>query len=71
MNSPNYSCASFCSEPDKVVVLGGIEWKNKVEMIDLKTEQWETLPDMNDERDAIRNKVCFIDGHAYIAGGIS
>ena len=40
-------------------------------MIDLKTEKWETLPDMNDTRDAIRNKVCFIDGFAYIAGGTS
>ena len=26
---------------------------------------------MNDKRDEIRNKVCFIDGHAYVAGGIS
>ena len=26
---------------------------------------------MNDVRDEIRNKICFIDGHAYIAGGRS
>ena len=26
---------------------------------------------MNDKRNDIRNKVCFIDGHAYVAGGSS
>ena len=40
-------------------------------MIDLQTGKWETLPDMNDVRDEIRNKVCYIDGHAYVAGGES
>ena len=35
LNSPNYACACFCPEPNKVVVLGGDEWKNKVYQIDL------------------------------------
>ena len=26
---------------------------------------------MNDARDTIRNKVCFMKGHAYVAGGNS
>ena len=26
---------------------------------------------MNDERNTIRNKICFVDGHAYVAGGDS
>ena len=26
---------------------------------------------MNDHRDEIRNKVCFVDDHAYVAGGVS
>ena len=50
-----------------MVVLGG-DWGNKVQQIDLKTRKWETLPIMNDRR-YIRNKICFIDGYAYVAGG--
>lgn len=38
-------------------------------MIDLQTGLWETLPNMNDGRGFIANKVCFIEGYAYVAGG--
>ena len=35
-------------------------------------ELWaKALPKMNDIRDRIDNKVCFVDGHAYVAGGES
>ena len=44
---------------------------DKVEMLDLRIGKWETLPDMNDVRNLIRDNVCFIDGHAYVAGGSS
>ena len=71
LNSKNYDCACFCPEPDKVVVLGGYNWKNRVELIDVTTGIWEALPNMNDIRDRIDNKVCFVDGHAYVAGGES
>lgn len=37
-------------------------------MIDLQTELWETLPNMNDSRPFCK-QVCFIEGHAYVAGG--
>ena len=37
LNSPNDCCACFCPEPNKVVVLGGTKWKNKVYQLDLRT----------------------------------
>ena len=41
-----------------------------VEQIDIKTGQWKTLPIMNEGRD-LRNKVCFVDEHAYAVGGLN
>ena len=41
-----------------------------VEQIDIKTSVWKTLPVMNEGRD-LRNKVCFIDDHAYAVGGLN
>ena len=53
-----------------MVVLGGSKANSKkVELIDLKTNNWETLPDMNDLRPYIGKGFCFIDNHAYVAGG--
>ena len=37
LNSANDCCACFCPEPNKVVVLGGTKWKNKVYQLDLRT----------------------------------
>ena len=70
---PLSNCACFCPEPDKVVVFGGgfsSGFSPYVEQIDIKTGVWKTLPVMNEGRD-LRNKVCFIDDHAYAVGGLN
>ena len=70
---PLSNCACFCPEPDKVVVFGGgfsSGFSPYVEQIDIKTSVWKTLPVMNEGRD-LRNKVCFIDDHAYAVGGLN
>jgi N-acetylneuraminic acid mutarotase len=67
------NCACYCPEPDKVVVFGGgfsSGFSPYVEQIDVKTGQWRTLPIMVEGRD-LRNKVCFIDDHAYAVGGLN
>ena len=67
------NCACYCPEPDKVVVFGGgfsSGFSPYVEQIDVKTGQWRTLPIMVEGRD-LRNKVCFVDEHAYAVGGLN
>ena len=73
MKFPLSNCACFCPEPDKVVVFGGgfsSGFSPYVEQVDIKTGQWKTLPVMNEGRD-LRNKVCFVDEHAYAVGGLN
>jgi len=70
---PLSNCACFCPEPDKVVVFGGgfsSGFSPYVEQVDIKSGQWKTLPVMNEGRD-LRNKVCFVDEHAYAVGGLN
>jgi N-acetylneuraminic acid mutarotase len=50
LNSRNCWSACFSPEPNKVVIVGGYLWYDKVELIDLKTNKWESLPHMNDSR---------------------
>ena len=50
LNSPNCWSACFSPEPNKVVIVGGFLWHDKVELIDLETNKWESLPKMNDKR---------------------
>ena len=50
LNSPNCWSACFSPEPNKVVIVGGFAWHDKVELIDLETKKWESLPKMNDKR---------------------
>jgi len=33
-------------------------------------QQWESLPIMSEGRD-LRNKVCYVEGHAYAMGGLN
>lgn len=70
---PLSNCACFCPEPDKVIIFGGgfsSGFSPYVEQIDIKTGVWKSLPVMNEGRD-LRNKVCFIDDHAYAVGGLN
>lgn len=41
-----------------------------VEQIDVVTHEWESLPTMSEGRD-LRNKVCYVDGGAYVMGGLN
>lgn len=41
-----------------------------VEMIDVKSGEWKSLPKMKEGRD-LRNKVVFCDGYAYAIGGLN
>lgn len=39
-------------------------------MIDIGKEEWKSLPAMSEGRD-LRNKVVYIDNHAYAVGGLN
>lgn len=70
---PLSNCACFCPEPNKVVVFGGgfsSGFSPYMECIDVVTGVWKALPIMAEGRD-LRNKVCYIDGHAYAVGGLN
>ena len=69
---PLSNCACFCPEKNKVVIFGGgfsSGFSPYVEQIDVETFEWKSLPLMNEGRD-LRNKVVFIDDHAYAVGGL-
>lgn len=70
---PLSNCACFCPEKSKVVIFGGgfsSGFSPYVEQIDVDTFEWKTLPIMTEGRD-LRNKVVFIDEHAYAVGGLN
>ncbi len=57
----------------KVVIFGGgfsSGFSHYVEMIDVETGQWKSLPKMKEGRD-LRNKVVHVDGAAYAIGGLN
>jgi len=70
---PLSNCACFCPEDNKVVIFGGgfsSGFSPYVEQIDVETGEWKTLPIMAEGRD-LRNKVVFVDDHAYAVGGLN
>jgi hypothetical protein len=70
---PLSNCACFSPSLNKVVVFGGgfsSGFSPYVEMIDVDTGEWKSLPIMTEGRD-LRNKVCFVDGCAYAVGGLN
>jgi N-acetylneuraminic acid mutarotase len=67
------NCACYSPEKNKVIVFGGgfsSGFSPYVEMIDIAKEEWKSLPAMSEGRD-LRNKVVYIDGHAYAVGGLN
>lgn len=70
---PLSNCACFTPEKSKVVLFGGgfsSGFSPYVEQIDIETQEWKSLPIMTEGRD-LRNKVVFIDEHAYAVGGLN
>ena len=70
---PLSNCACFCPAASKVVIFGGgfsSGFSPYVEQIDVETFEWKTLPIMSEGRD-LRNKVVFLDDHAYAVGGLN
>jgi len=68
---PLSNCACFSPEKNKVVILGGgfsSGFSLAVEMFDIETETWHTLPMMSEGRD-LRNKIGYFKGNAYCVGG--
>lgn len=67
------NCACFCPEKSKVVLFGGgfsSGFSPYVEQIDVETGEWKPLPIMTEGRD-LRNKVVYVDDHAYAVGGLN
>lgn len=70
---PLSNCACFSPYTNKVVVFGGgfsSGFSPHVEMIDVETGEWKSLPEMKEGRD-LRNKVVYVDGQAYAIGGLN
>ena len=70
---PLSNCACFCAENNKVVLFGGgfsSGFSPYVELIDVVTCEWKSLPIMNEGRD-LRNKVVYVDDLAYAVGGLN
>jgi hypothetical protein len=70
---PLSNCACFCPEKSKVIIFGGgfsSGFSPYVEQIDVETFEWKTLPIMSEGRD-LRNKVVFVDDHAFAVGGLN
>jgi hypothetical protein len=68
---PLSNCACFSYSNDNIVILGGgfsSGFSLAVEMLNIVTEQWTSLPMMTEGRD-LRNKVTVINGYAYCIGG--
>lgn len=68
---PLSNCASFNSGHDQLVILGGgfsSGFSLNVERVNIQKGEWTSLAPMNDGRD-LRNKIVFLDGFAYTAGG--
>lgn len=58
---------------NKVVIFGGgfsSGFSQYVEIIDVETGEWKSLPKMKEGRD-LRNKVVYVDGAAYAIGGLN
>lgn len=58
---------------NKVVIFGGgfsSGFSHFVEMVDVETGEWKSLPKMREGRD-LRNKVVYVDGSAYAIGGLN
>jgi N-acetylneuraminic acid mutarotase len=67
------NCACFSPFLNKVVIFGGgfsSGFSHFVEMIDIKSGEWKSIPKMKEGRD-LRNKVVYCDGHAYAIGGLN
>lgn len=70
---PLSNCACFCPDKNKVILFGGgfsSGFSTYVEQIDVETSEWKSLPIMAEGRD-LRNKVVYIDDHAYAVGGLN
>ena len=70
---PLSNCACFSPYINKVVIFGGgfsSGFSHHVEMIDVETGEWKSLPKMKEGRD-LRNKVVYVDGSAYAIGGLN
>ena len=64
------SCACFCPQPNKIVILGG-NLGQIVREIDIETGESEALNPMIHDRKRLANKLCLIDNYAYAVGGDS
>lgn len=67
------NCACFSPFMNKVVIFGGgfsSGFSQYVEIIDVETGEWKSLPKMKEGRD-LRNKVVYVDGAAYAIGGLN
>lgn len=70
---PLSNCACFSPSKNKVVVFGGgfsSGFSPYVEMIDIVSGEWKSMPIMTEGRD-LRNKVVFSDDSAYAVGGLN
>jgi hypothetical protein len=57
----------------KVVIFGGgfsSGFSHFVEMVDVDSGEWKSLPKMREGRD-LRNKVVYVEGNAYAIGGLN